>query len=87
MIPAAKVSAYALTAQSSVPIEPPSDWWMAGRAVTTTSASSDTMKKDTAVSARTSPGDAARRPGRVSLARSGLDSVSWREGCVTEAEA
>jgi hypothetical protein len=58
-MPAAKVSAYALTAHSRVPIDPPTLWWIAGSAVTTTSASSDTMKNETAVSTSTSPGDAA----------------------------
>ena len=33
------------------------DRWIAGSAVTTTSASSDTMKNATEVSASTSPGD------------------------------
>src|SRR5262249_10132956 len=76
MIPAAKVSAYALTAQFSVPIEPPTERWMAGSAVTTTSASSATMKNDTEVSARISPGDPARRPGPAPRAGPGPASVS-----------
>jgi hypothetical protein len=49
-----------LTAHSSVARLPPTDAWIAGSAVTTTSASSDTMKYETAVSNSTSGGDAGR---------------------------
>src|SRR5579859_8030215 len=47
---------------SRVPIAPPMERWIAGRAVTTTRASSETMKNATEVSSRTRPGDATRAP-------------------------
>jgi hypothetical protein len=57
---------------------PPTDWWMAGSAVTTTSESSETMKNATEVSARISPGDAARRlPGAAGAL--GLPAVTGAE--------
>ena len=59
-MPAANVRPYEFTDHSSVPRLPPRLRWMAGSAVTTTRASSATMKKATAVSTRISAGD--RRP-------------------------
>src|SRR5215469_6252750 len=59
-MPAANVSPYALTAHSSVAMLPPTLRWIAGSAVTTTSASSDTMKNEIEVSASTMGRDTAR---------------------------
>src|SRR6266571_2465960 len=64
MIPAANDSVYALTVHSRVDTLPPRSWWMDGRAVITTRASSATMKKAAEVSSSAQPRD---DPGQESL--------------------
>src|SRR5215467_11545833 len=61
MIPAANDRVYALTVHSSVDTLPPRSWWMAGRAVITTRASSATMKKAAEVSTSAQPREGSGR--------------------------
>ena len=78
IMPAAKASVKALTVHSSVERRALSSRWIAGSAVTATSASSATMKKATAVMASVQMGPARRVDGRTAMSGSSLQSES---GC------